>query len=645
MTKCVAILGANGVGKSTLAQALAALEGGAMPPARPHEISMGTFEFLGDDWTLLDCPGSVEFMQQSMDALLVADIAVICVSPDPDAAVLAAPFLRLAEQARVPSLIFINRIDEAASPARDIIAALQGYSSHPIVLRQMPIREDGRITGAVDLVSERAWKYRDGEQSELIEIPAGMIEDESEHRGALLENLSEYDDWLLEELIEDRAPASDAVYGICARMLGEGRVVGAFIGSAAQSNGIFRLMKALRHEAPALDALRTRSVDGAIAASFLARQRKHVGKTIWLRAFENIHTGDPLGGGTLGPIQLPKGNRWEQASEARPGQIFSAIKSDHLQGGRLYAAEELPAPLWYHPLPPLLRMGVRAANERDDAKLSEAIGRITSEDPSLATENDPETGAPILAGQGTMHLRHARDVIAEAFGVETVERPITPSLRETISKPVEIHYRHKKQTGGAGQFADVKLKVTPLPRGEGFEFEQTLHGSSVPRNFIPAVEAGAREATERGPLGFPVMDIAINLHDGQAHSVDSSDMAFRIAGRGGVRQALEEAGPVLLEPIHEVRFLLPSVFTGALNPLIASRRGQVLGFDRVEGAEGWDELRALLPDTALDELIADLRSITQGVGRFEAEFHHYQELYGRDAEMMIESRAKALAPA
>src|SRR5690625_676683 len=645
MTKCVAILGASGVGKSTLARALAAIEGGALPETQPHEVTIGAFPFIGDEWTILDCPGSLEFMQQSMDALLVADIAVICVSPDPASAVLAAPFLRLAEQARVPSLIFVNRADEATSPARDIIAALQGYSSHPIILRQMPIREDGRITGAVDLISERAWKYREGEQSELIEIPEGMIDDESVRRGELLENLSEYDDWLLEELIEDRAPASDAVYGICARVLGEGRLVGAFIGSAEHSNGVFRLMKALRHEAPSLEALRTRSVDGAIAASFLARQRRHVGKTIWLRAFDPIKTGERLGGGTLGPIQLPKGDRWAQASAAEPGQLFSAIKSDHLQGGRLYGAEELPSPDWYRPLPPLLRIGLRAGSERDEAKLSEAIGKITAEDPSLIAENDPETGAHILAGQGAMHLRRARDIINEAFGVETVERAITPSLRETISKPVDVHYRHKKQTGGAGQYADVKLKVTPLPRGEGFEFEQSVHGGSVPRNFIPAVEAGAREAIARGPLGFPVMDIAVNLYDGQAHSVDSSDMAFRIAGRGGVRQALEEAGPVLLEPIFEVRFILPSVFTGALNPLIASRRGQVLGFDRAEGAEGWDEFRALLPGTALDELIADLRSITQGVGRFETEFHHYQELYGRDAEAMIESRAKALAPA
>ncbi len=642
MTKCVAILGANGVGKSTLAARLAALEGGRLPSPQPHEIAVAEFAFLGDSWTVLDCPGSLEFMQQAMDALLVADVAVICVSPNPEHAVLAAPFIRLAERAHVPTLLFINRMDEAQAPARDIVAALQGYSRHPLVLRQMPIREEGQIVGAVDLVSERAWKYREGEQSELIEIPAGMMDDEHERRGEFLESLSEYDDWLLEELIEDRAPANGAIYGICARVLGEGQVVEAFIGSAEHRNGVTRLMKALRHEAPPLDALRARCVDGALAASFLARHRKHVGKTVYLRAFAELKSGDRLGGGALGPVAVVHGDKFEQAQSVAPGQVFSAIKSDHLEGGRVYAADEMPAPDWYRPLAPLLRTGIVPAHDKDDAKLSEAIGKIVHEDPSLTAEHDSETGAHVLAGQGALHLRRARETLAEAFGVETGERPLTPPLRETITKPADVHYRHKKQTGGAGQFADVKLKVAPLPRGEGFQFDQTIHGGSVPRNYIPAVEAGAKDATDRGPLGFPVVDVAVTLYDGQYHSVDSSDMAFRIAARGGVRQALDEAGAVLLEPIYEVRFLVPSVFTGALNPMVSSRRGQVLGFDRLTDAEGWDEFRALLPGTALDDLIADLRSVTQGVGRYEAAFHHYQELYGRDAETMIQSRAKAL---
>ncbi|MEO1494680.1 MAG: elongation factor G [Pseudomonadota bacterium] len=642
MSKCIAILGPNGVGKSVLTERLCGLEGGRISAPEPHEMRMAGMTFLDEPWTVLDCPGSLEFLQQSMDALLVADIAVICVAPDPDQAVLSAPFIRLAEQAGVPHVLFINRIDETQSRARDIVAGLQSYSRGPVVLRQIPMRSDGEIIGSVDLVSERAWKYREGEPSELIEIPEDLMDREVEARDAFLENLSEYDDWLLEELIEDRAPANTTVYGICTRVLGENRVVPAFIGSALHGNGIFRLMKALRHEAPDVAALSERSANAASAASFLSRNRKHVGKTVYMRALQPVATGAELGGAQLGPISVLSGDAFGTAQAVEPGQIFSAIKSDHLAAGRLYGAEEIPAPAWYQPLTPLLRHAIMPVHEKDDAKLSEAIGKIVGEDPSLSASHDIETGAHVLSGQGALHLRRAREVLVDVFGVETAERALTPPLRETITKATEVHYRHKKQSGGAGQFADVKMKVGPVARGEGFAFDQVIHGGSVPKNYIPAVEAGARKATDRGPLGFPVVDIAVTLQDGQYHAVDSSDMAFKIAGRGAVRQALEEAGPVLLEPIYEVVFTVPSVFTGALNPMVSSRRGQVLGFDRLAEAEGWDAFRALMPGTALEDLIADLRSITQGVGRYEATFHHYQELYGRDAETMIETRAKAL---
>lgn len=641
MGKCIAILGSNGVGKSTLTDKLCALEGGRAPSGQPQEIRLAEFGFMGESWTVLDCPGSLEFLQQSMDAILAADMIVIAVSPNPEHAVLAAPFIRLAEQSGAPSMIFVNRMDEAEARARDIVEALQGYSAHPVVLRQIPMRQDGAIIGAVDLVSERAWKYKPDGPSDLVEIPGELMDREEEARSEVLESLSEYDDWLLEELIEDRVPASKEVFGICSRVVGEGTVTPAFIGSAEKGNGVFRLMKALRHETPNVAVLAER-MGGATAVPFLMRHRKHVGKTTYLRALAPVKSGDTLGGEALGPISTVQGDKFETATEAAPGQIFSAIKSDHLGVGTLYSEEVLSPPSWYVPLGPLLRHAIVPVSDKDDAKLSEAIGKLVSEDPSLTAGHDAETGAHVLSGQGSLHLRRAREVLAEVYGVETEERPVTPALRETITKKVEVHYRHKKQSGGAGQFADVKITVGPQARGQGFSFSESIHGGSVPKNYIPAVESGAKESTDRGPLGFPVVDIAVNLHDGQYHSVDSSDMAFKIAGRGAVRQALDEAGSVLLEPIYQVRFMVPSTFTGALNPMVSSRRGQVLGFDRVAGAEGWDEFKAMMPGGTLDDLIAELRSITQGVGRFHAEFDHYQELYGRDADVMIETRAKAL---
>jgi elongation factor G len=645
MTRCIVVLGAAGTGKSTLVEKLCGLEGGQAPAATPFEIRPAHFTFIGDDWTALDCPGSLEFMQQAMDAMLVADAAVICVSPQPEQAVLAAPYIRLAESAGVPAFLLINRVDEAQSPARDIVEALQSFSRHPVVLRQIPIREGGKIVGAVDLVSERAWRYREGSPSDLIEIPADLVEREHEARGEFLESLSDYDDWLMEEIIEDREPASGPVYSICARVLQEGAVTPAFIGSALRGNGMFRLMKALRHETPRVAALARRLGGEASAAVFLSRFRKHVGKTAYFRALNDLKPGDTLGGGALGPVMTVGDAKPAPLTQAKAGDVVAAIKSDHLGSGQLYGAGKIETPAWHKTLSPVLSVGLKAANNRDDAKLSEALHKLVSEDLSLTVSTDQESGAHVLAGQGVLHLRRAREAMAEEFGVETVEAAVAPQLRETITRKIDVHYRHKKQTGGAGQFADVKLTVKPGRRGDGFTFDQTIHGGSVPRNYIPAVEAGARDATERGPLGFPVVDIHVTLTDGQYHNVDSSDMAFRIAGRGGVREALEGAAPVLLEPVYDVRFSVPSVYTGALNPLVSSRRGQVLGFDRETECEGWDLFRAQLPGSALDGLIADLRSITQGVGRYEAEFSRYQEVYGKDAEKMIEKRAEMLAEA
>jgi len=301
MTSCSAVLGAAGSGKSTVVDRLCGLDGGTAPAATAYETRPARFKFIGDDWTALDCPGSLEFLQQSMDATLAADAAVIVVSPLPEQAVLAAPYIRLAESAGVPAFLLVNRIDEAEAPARDIIEALQGYSKHPVVLRQIPIREGGKIVGAVDLVSERAWRYREGQPSDLIEIPADLVDREHEAREEFLESLSDYDDWLMEELIEEREPASGPVYSICARVLQQGRVTPAFIGSALHGNGMFRLMKALRHEVPGVEALAGRLGD-AKAAVFLARNRKHVGMTAYLRAMANIKPGDELGGHSLGPV-------------------------------------------------------------------------------------------------------------------------------------------------------------------------------------------------------------------------------------------------------------------------------------------------------------------------------------------------------
>ena len=647
MTRTVAVLGAANTGKSTLVDRFCAIEGQPHPAAGPGEARIAAFTHLGERWQAIDAPGSVEFLHIAAAALTAADVAVVCVSPDPEAAALAAPYLRAVEAAGAPCLLFVNRIDEAHARMRDLVAALQDYASHPILLRQIPIRDGERITGAVDLVSERAWSYREGAPSQLIELPAGTADREHEARDALLESLSEHDDHLLEELIEDRVPPSDEIYALCARALAENRVLEALIGSGLHGNGVLRLLKALRHEAPGPEVLRARLqaraglAEPPAAAVFGGGYRKHMGRVALLRAFEYLPSGRPLGGRAPGQF-VPADPRDTRHLDAAPeGEIVGAVKSDHLRPVRLAAEAALhEAPAWSAPPPAMLHRLIFPAHERDGVKLSGALATLAEFDAGLTVAQDPATGGALASLQGPLHLRLVKARLREAFGLEVEDRDPSPAYRETIARTHEMAYRHKKQTGGAGQFADVRLTVAPAPRGAGFAFDETVKGGAVPKNYIPAVEAGARDAMEKGPLGFPVVDVAVTLTDGLAHSVDSSDMAFRIAGRRGVAEALEAAGPVLLQPIFRVAIHAPAVFAGGFGPIVSALHGHPLGFAPDPDAKGWEIFEALMPAAALPGLANDVRSATQGVGYFAAAFDHYEELHGKAAERIIEAQAR-----
>ncbi|MGB3147421.1 MAG: elongation factor G, partial [Paracoccaceae bacterium] len=269
------------------------------------------------------------------------------------------------------------------------------------------------------------------------------------------------------------------------------------------------------------------------------------------------------------------------------------------------------------------------------------LSRLCETDAALALRQDKTSGHSVLRLQGPIHLRQTLSQLAEDFGVEVTAEPTVPQYRETISASVSELYRHRKQSGGAGQFADVALTIEPLPRGVGFQFSETVKGGAVPRNYIPAVEEGAREALAKGPLGFSVIDLSVTLTDGKFHAVDSSDFAFRTAGRQGVKEALTKAAPVLLQPVLQVELHIPSVFSGAMVSLISSLKGQVLGFDRDPAYRGWDIFRALLPASAEDELVSALGSATQGTAWHEATFDHFEELFGREAEAITKSEHAA----
>ncbi|WP_099866131.1 elongation factor G [Pararhizobium haloflavum] len=646
--RCFAVLGPVGAGKTTLVARLAAIDGAGQRAETRNGFALTTLGFMDDAWCAIDCPGDIEALPDARAALLACDAALVVVPPDPDAAVLAAPFLRAFEVAGTPCLVFVNRIDEARGRLRDIVAALQAYSGHPLVLRQMPLREDGRIVGSVDLVSERAWRYREGGPSTLVEVPDSALAREQEARTEMLEHLSEFDDGLLEEIIEDRTPAIGGLYSLCAKVLGENRATPVLIGSALRGAGVIRLFKALRHETPGPDVLRARLAQTASAGkvaplgvSFHAQHRRHIGKATFIRALgEGIAAGSQLGGGGIGAL-VDIGLDKKVTPPLPVGGVAVALKSDHLAAPRLLlATQSTYAPAFALSPMPMFARRITCENARDDAKLSLALARIAEDDPGCAVSQDEASGAALLRVQGPMHLRRVIAALADEFGVNATDGPPDGIWRETMTQPATVHYRHKKQTGGSGQFADVRISVRPNARGAGFTFEETVKGGAVPRNYIPSVEAGARDALSRGPLGFPVIDVAVTLTDGQHHAVDSSDFAFRAAGRAAVTQALSEGTPALLQPIHEITIHAPSVFSGALVALAGTLRGRVLGFDRDPQSRGWDVFRAQLPAATLEELAQSLRSATQGVGWFESRFDHLEEVYGREADRVVAARAE-----
>lgn len=623
------VLGPSQSGKTTLIDGLTGLE-----EQRPQVLDIPgvarvtQFGFMGDDWTAIDIAGGAENLATAGPALAGSDAAVLCVGADPQAAVLAAPYFRLIEEAGIPCFLFVNRVDAAEGRISEVISALQAYCRHGIALRQVPIREGGRIVGAVDLISERAWQYREGEPSLLVEIPEAVQGREREARAELLEALADYDDALLEQLIEDRQPLTGDVYETATAVLQHHDLVPALLGSAEHRNGMLRLMKSLRHEVPGVEAAGKRLAQhGApLAAGLLADHVKHLGKTVLIRALgAGVGNGRMLAGKTVGSITGLDAK--SPQPELAPGQVGLTMKSDHLSAAQVFTEDEAaPLPDWAQAHVPGFRRLIEPEHERDEARLSAALERLSEIDPGISVAQDPQSGHAVLAVQGPQHFRRALAKLSEGFGVEVTERTVPPAYRETLRKPVTIHHRHRKQSGGAGQFADVVIEVRPLARGGGETFDETVKGGVVPRNYIPAVENGVREALSEGPHGHPVVDVAVTLTDGKHHSVDSSDFAFRTAGKNGMKEAMTESGTIVLEPIAQVLIHVPSVYAGGLVPTISGMKGQVLGFEGHPDAAGWDVFRAMLPMTALDDLSNALASAARGTGWFEAEFDHYTEL-------------------
>jgi elongation factor G len=646
--RSIALVGPYGSGKSTLFDALMASAGAPVKRNADTktrnmstELRLGHCSFMDEPWAIIDCPGSVEFSYETLCALMVCDLAVVVCEASPERMGSLTLLMKTLEDYKIPHLVFINKVDFLAGHIRDSIASLQNHSHYPLVLRQVPIRESDNITGYVDVVSERAYRYRREQDSELISLPSDMREREQEARAGLSEILADHDDAIMEKVLEDIAPTSDELFKQLHHDQACGSIVQVLLGAAGQGFGILRLWKALRHDAP--NAWETANRHGIavsdqplvqIFKTVHAGQAAYTGKLSLARIWRGaLADGASLNGGRVGGIHHFIGGEPIRAAAANAGELVALGRLEGAVTGAILGAHHPSEALDFPPPPPpLFALAIATKDRKDDVKLSTALHKLVEEDPSLSVIHDQATGETLLKGQGEIHLNVALDRLATNYNLQINVGTPKIAFNETIKREVHQHSRLKRQTGGHGQFADVKLEIFPRERGEGFAFVDKIVGGAVPKQYIPAVREAAEEAMQKGPFGYPVVDVGVRLVDGSFHSVDSSDMAFRTATRMGIAEALAKAEPVLLEPIDHVTVSVPNQFTAGVQRLLSGRRGQILGYAERPGWPGWDDVEALVPAAELQDFILQLRSDTMGLGSFCCAFDHLAEARGKLAE-------------
>ncbi|MBZ9661316.1 elongation factor G [Mesorhizobium sp. ESP-6-4] len=669
--KCIAIVGPFASGKTTLLEAILARTGAIprqspvssgntvsdhSPEARAHAMSVeatfATTDFMGEQITFVDCPGSIEFAFEAEPVLAACDLAVVVAEADEKKIPALQLIMRKLDDLAIPRILFLNKVDKAVAGVRETLKMLQPASTVPLLLRQIPVRKDGIVIGSIDLALERAYIYREYAESQVAEIPNDDKARELEARFSMLETLADHDDHLMEQLLEEIEPPKDAIFDDLSADLRAGAVTPVLIGTAEKGNGVLRLLKAIRHDAPDVEATRKRlgAPDGQTVVQVMKTiHTAHGGKLSVSRVLSGqladaaelfLSNGDTA---KVSGIYRMLGKDQSKLTSAKAGDTVALGKLDNVKTGQtLSSAKGGIRPLvTLEPPQPVFAFALRPKERKDEVKMSAAIQRLAEEDPSLSLRHNQDSAETVLSGHGEMHLRVVRERLEGKNQIPIEGHTPAVPYRETIRKSAQQRGRHKKQSGGHGQFGDVVIEIKPLPRGSGFQFSDTITGGVVPKTYIQSVETGIRDYLKTGPLGFPVVDVAVNLSDGSYHAVDSSDMAFQMAAKLAMKEGMAACSPVLLEPIMKVEIVTPSDATSKIIALIPQRRGQILGYDARPDWPGWDVVEATMPQAEIGDLIIELRSATAGVASYKATFDHMAELTGRLADEAMNANGKA----
>jgi elongation factor G len=608
------------------------------------EVSVASTNYENINFTFLDCPGSIEFVQETNNALVGAGAAIIVCEAERERILTLAPLFKFLDDWEIPHLVFINKMDRAKDSFSEVLNALKNISSRPLVPQQYPIIKERQLIGYIDLITEQAYQYHKGSNADPIPLPEDLQEEEHITRAEMLETLADFDDHLLEELLEEVDPPKEEIIKDLKMELGADLIVPVFFGISEQDFGIRPLLDALVKEAPEPNVTAERrglKPDGdhpTIAQVLKTYFTPQGGQISLVRVWQGELTdGMLLNGVRLGGLYKLMGSQQKSINSAGVGEIVGVARLEGITTGTTLTnadkpIQDLPK---VNPFKPVYALAIAAKNRQDEVKISDALTKLLIEDPALGWEQNGDTHEVVLWGQGEIHLQVSLDRLERKYNLPmTTHLPSVP-YKETIRKSTKVHGRYKHQSGGHGAFGDVYLEIKPLPRGEGFQFHETIVGGVVPRQYIPGVEAGVREYLLKGVLGFPVVDIDVTLTDGSYHSVDSSEQAFRQAARVGMTEGMPQCDPQLLEPILQIQVCAPTDYTSKVLQLITGRRGQILGYEPLEDWQGWDRITSYLAQAEMQDFIIELRSLTMGVGFFVWEYDHLQEVPEKVAQTVL----------
>ncbi|WP_159790357.1 elongation factor G [Sodalinema gerasimenkoae] len=605
------------------------------------EVSAAYTQHGEVQFTFLDCPGSIEFAQETANALIGVGSAVIVCEPDVSRVLTLAPLFKLLDDWKIPHLLFINKVDRATSSFTEVLQALKTVSSRPLIPHQYPIRKGDEVSGFIDLVSEQAFQYHPGAPSDPIPLPEELKAEEQAARQEMLEGLADFDDRLLEELLEDIDPSQGEIIKDMKQELTADLIVPVFMGVATEDYGVRHLLDALAKETP--EPAETAKRRGVKASNEVMAQvlktyyTAQGGKQSLVRVWNGTLTeGMTLNDTRVGGVYRLMGADQKNVQTAEMGEIVALGRLENVQTGDTLSSQgtlELPRA---ESLPPVYGLAIAPENRKDEVKVSGALTKLVEEDPALTWEQNRETHEILLWGQGEIHLQVALDRLRRKYNLPMTGRPPKIQYKETVRQAVEsVHGRYKHQSGGHGQFGDVYLDIAPLPRGEGFQFRETIVGGAVPKQYIPGVETGVREYLVQGPLGFPVVDVAVTLTNGSYHTVDSSEQAFKQAARVAMQAGMVQSQPTLLEPILSVEIYSPSESTSKVLQVISTHRGQILGYEGYEGWPGWDKISAYFPQAEMQDLIVELRSATMGVASYRWQYDRLEPVPDKLAKRIL----------